>query len=80
MTEIEKLHSLNREGYYRTDVDNLFLLEMATADMVDVLIDEADMSSAFGDDELKLFDGTSFDDEEFDQTISPDDISAAELF
>lgn len=80
MTEIEKLRSLNREGYYRTDVDNLFLLEMTTADIVDTLIDEADMSSAFGDDDLKLFDGSSFGDEEFDQTVSTEDISAVDLF
>ena len=82
MTEIEKLRSLNREGHYRTDVDNLFLLEMATADIIDTMIDEADLSSTFGDDDLKLFSGTTFGDEteEFNYSIDPNSITAVELF
>lgn len=81
MNEIEKLRRLNREGFYRTDVDNLFLLEMATADMVGTLIDEVDLSYTFGD-ELKLFSGITFGEEEdeFDQTLTPENMSAVELF
>ena len=81
MTEVEQLRLLNREGYYRTDVENLFLLEMAMADRVDSILDEADLEYSFGEDELKLFDATDFGDgEEMTQTISPDDISAVDLF
>lgn len=81
MSDIEKLRSLNRDGYYRTDVDNFFLMEMATADIVDTLIDEADISSTFGDDDLKLFSGDiSYGDEDMDETISSEDLSAVDLF
>ena len=81
MSDIEKLRSLNRDCYYRTDVDNFFLMEMATADIVDTLIDEADISSTFGDDDLKLFSGDiSYGDEDMDETISSEDLSAVDLF
>ena len=62
----------------RTDIENLFLLELASAQVRDVYTDYIAEDGIISDNDVQLFDDSAFDDG--DEIVESDTLSAASLF
>ena len=87
MNVVRELRRLNLEGHARTDVENLFLLEMATSDYRDLFKESTELDMIMSNDQIKLFDDTiSFENDGEDgfayssPTIDPSSLTASDYF
>ena len=55
MNIVRELRRLNLEGHARTDVENLFLLEMATSDYRDLFKESTELDMIMSNDLMILY-------------------------